>query len=330
MKSPTSPGRGFTITELLVVIAVIVVLLGLLFPALAGIRRSGLMAKSMSNMRQVGVWMGLYSTDNRDFIVPSQFNYRSNSYPGKVRSVIMQQPLIGREHAGTWADILWTVFEIGVFPDARAPRPDGIGHDYKYDSPDGVLYRHLSGTKIVNPLRSAAPNSRSTHKSPNNLPRPYGPGASEAGLAGYFAANNFFNADPDAYDRCLQDPLPANWYTNGQIKLPERSMYLVDSFAGEIIQPRPWAYQMADPDDPCGLGYDKPPGDVDFRYSDACLMLFLDAHVEPVGQFDEICDLEGPRGRGIRIRELTRRSLSPNLCQGGPPPGGGGPGHGVQ
>ncbi|MHC4274953.1 MAG: hypothetical protein ACYSUR_14965, partial [Planctomycetota bacterium] len=84
MKSPTRSGRGFSITEVLVVIGVIVVLLGLLVPALAGIRKSGLMAKSMANMRQVGTWMGLYSQDNRDFIVPSRFNYREDGYRGKV------------------------------------------------------------------------------------------------------------------------------------------------------------------------------------------------------------------------------------------------------
>ena len=53
---------------------------------------------------------------------------------------------------------------------------------------------------------------------------------------------------------------------------------------------------------------------VDFRYSGMCLMLFLDGHVEPQGEWNDICDLEGPGGRGIRIRDLTRRGLSDGLC----------------
>ncbi len=57
--------RGFTLTELMVVIGIIVVLLGLLLPALAGVFSSGRMTKSMSNMRQIGQWMRMYSSDNR-------------------------------------------------------------------------------------------------------------------------------------------------------------------------------------------------------------------------------------------------------------------------
>jgi type II secretory pathway pseudopilin PulG len=309
MKSPTRSGRGFSITEVLVVIGVIVVLLGLLVPALAGIRRSGLMAKSMANMRQVGTWMKLYSQDNRDFIVPSRFNYRNDGYPGKVRSVITTSGPSGQKHVGTWADILWTVFEIGVFPEAVGP----MGHDYRYDSPDKQLYEHGPVEVPVNPLRSAAANTRNTHHSPHNLPTPYGAGASEAGLPGYFAANNFFNADADAKHPLTGAPLDAEWYTDGQIRMPEQSMYLVDSFAGETIEAEPAPYQVAESSFG-GQGGSGPPYQVDFRYSGQCLMLFLDSHVEPQGEWDEICDLEGPGGRGIRIRALTARTLPDGVC----------------
>jgi type II secretory pathway pseudopilin PulG len=332
MKSPTPARPGFTITEILVVIGVIIVLLGLLFPALAGIRKSGLMTKSMANMRQIGTWMGLYSQDNRDFIVPSQFNYCRNypdceSYAGKVRSKIRKQPSpLGEHHQGTWADILWTVFELGVFPEAAPDWPNGVGHDYRYDSPDGLFYGQNMysaaewnfGENFDNPLRSAAANTRNTHSSRYNLPTPYGCGASEAGLPGYFAANNFFNADPDAVNPCTLQPLDHDWFTNGQIRVPERSMYLVDSFAGETIDPEPAPYLVTSPFSPPG-GSD-PPFEVDFRYADMCLMLFLDGHVEPVGMWDQICDLEAPggrttvAGRGIRIRYLTLRSLPDDVC----------------
>ncbi|MCH8314670.1 MAG: prepilin-type N-terminal cleavage/methylation domain-containing protein [Planctomycetes bacterium] len=80
--------RGFTITELLVVIGLIVLLIGILLPALAAVKSGGLMTKSMANMRQIATWMRLYSSDNREFILPSQFDYSDNSYPGKVRSII--------------------------------------------------------------------------------------------------------------------------------------------------------------------------------------------------------------------------------------------------
>ena len=96
-------------------------------------------------------------------------------------------------------------------------------------------------------------------------------------------------------------------------------MYLVDSFAGEVIEDEAEPFQMSIVDDGGGFvpgpggpgggdqGQEKPPGEVDFRYSDLCLMLFLDGHVDPQGRWDGICDLEGPDGRGIRIRNLDER-----------------------
>ncbi len=261
--------RGFSVTELLVVLALIVVLLGLLFPALAGIRSTGLMTTSMSNLRQIGVWMRMYSDDNREFIVPSRFDYNNNAYPGKVRSVVTT----GNLNEGTWSDILWTVFEGGVFPDAVQT----LGNDYRYDSPDKALYE-LLGDDIANPLRSAARNTRV----PISVP-------SEIHLPGYFAANNFFNADP-----AFAGP---RWFVTGQIKSPERSMYLVDSFDGEVIE-----------DDPAPFDNTAIPSiqEVDFRYpGDVCLMLFLDGHAQTVAKFDDLDELQGKRQ--IRIQQLDQR-----------------------
>ena len=283
--------RGFTLTELMVVIGIIAVLLGLLLPALAGVFSSGLMTKSMSNMRQIGQWMRMYSSDNREFIVPSQFNYEGNTYKGKVRSAA--SPPLGDQHKGTWSDILWTVFEGGVFPAAGAPVADGgLDYDYRFDSPDKKLY-DLVGGDLENPFRSAALNKRNMIA--GNRPTPFGSGAQEIGQPGYFAANNFFNADQDV-DR------EASFYTTGQIKAPERSMYLVDSVAGETIEDEPEPFQAGPTLGPSGSTSTL---EVDFRYSGVCLMLFLDGHVEPVGQWQDICELEGLDGRSIRIRNLT-------------------------
>ena len=312
--------RGFTITEMLIVIGLVVLLLGLLLGALAGVRKTGTMAKSMANMRQIGHWMKLYASDNREHIVPSQFNYTANSYKGKVRALTDANgdpvpPLQGELHRGTWTDILWTVNGVGVFPDAVA----SLGHDYSYDSPDQDLYELTAGG-INNPFRSAAANTQGTPGARlGALPMPYGCGATEEGLPGFFGANNFFNADPDAIDCTTGNPLNAEWFTTGQIRLPERSMYLVDSFAGEVIQDDPLPFQVVS-SGPVGPGGQVPATtEVDFRYNDSCLMLFLDGHVEPVIPWDEICDLEGPQGRGIRIRHLTSRSLPAGLCPFPPP-----------
>ncbi len=323
------PRRGFTIVELMVVAAVIIVLLGLLIPVLGAFRKSGLMTRSMGNMRQIAGWMALYAGDNRETVVPSQFNYRENSYPGKVRSVHTLG--YGEKHRGTWADIIWTVFELGVFPDAieggsggtpspggappgggPGPCPSGLCspcHDFRYDSPDRELYCRM-GRDIDNPLRSAAANTRGTlNGSAQNLATPYGCGAQEAGQPGYFAANNFFNADAEAVDCWTNQAVAADWYARGQIRAPDRSMYLVDSVAGEIIAADDPPYQYFPTGTPGGPGVDGDgpplgPVEVDFRYADACLMLYLDGHI---GTQVPWVDLAGLEESGVRIRNLTSR-----------------------
>ena len=333
MKRPTR--QAFSMTEMLVVIAVLVALMGLLFTVMAGFRKSGQMTKSMAHLKQVAGWLALYAGDNRDFVIPSQFDYSGNAYPGKVRSTITDVPFLNQLNAGTWADIIWSEYKLGVFPAALADWPDGFGQDFRHDSPDGLFYKQnvfgqqpVLSLELDNPLRSAAANTRNAY-SVHDLATPFGVGAGEKGLPGYFAANNFFNADANAADmRNPSRPLPGQnadgssppLYTHGQTRVPERSMYLVDSFAGEVIQPWPERYKAAIPagqTDPTP-GID-PENQVDFRYSGLCLMLFLDGHAETQTKWAGIEELEGyanspatydPANRRVRIRELDKRISS--------------------
>ncbi len=55
--------RGFTLVELLVVIAVIALLIGVLVPALAGARESSRRVTSSANLRQLAIFKNLYAED---------------------------------------------------------------------------------------------------------------------------------------------------------------------------------------------------------------------------------------------------------------------------
>jgi prepilin-type N-terminal cleavage/methylation domain-containing protein/prepilin-type processing-associated H-X9-DG protein len=57
--------RGFTLTELLVVIGLIAVLISLLFPVLGKVRSAAQSATCMSNLRQMGNAWSMYTSENK-------------------------------------------------------------------------------------------------------------------------------------------------------------------------------------------------------------------------------------------------------------------------
>jgi hypothetical protein len=269
------------------VIGIIAALIAVLVPALAGGLKTANMAKSQSRLKQIATWMQAYASENREYIVPSQFDYTVSAatYPVKVRS--HSAPATGTQYRGTWTDILWTYGKMKVHL-----------AEYDYDSPDKHFY-DTNADYTENPFRSSGFNARD-YQPGSGVATPFGTGAHEAGDPGYFAANNFFDARPG---------LPANpmtsqaasgpngrWYVTGQIKSPERSLYLVDSLAGETIEPDttvpgPWASPVG-----ASGGGTAPQLQIDYRYNGACLIMFLDGHSSAEAPWaDLLNDLEGSR-----------------------------------
>lgn len=302
---PTAPSRrGFTLVEMLTVIGIIALLLGILLPALSVARRNADWAASQNNMRQCFNLMQGYFTDNREHIVPSQFDYTTAPSPGKVRSTTAAEgpPRIGPVAVGTWSDILWSRNKLGP-----VPLMDGTTYTYTHDSPDRFVYDALPGFD-ANPCRSVVPLAETfLDENITNEMKPFGAGASdiEIGHPGYFAANNFFDSRAAAGGK---------WYTTGQIRRPQDSIYLVDSLAGEVIE---------DSATPWNVGI--PTTEVDFRYAgNTCLFLLLDGHVATEGKWDMLAELQGPfegqpwsgeaNGRGYRVTNLDR----PNNPDPGP------------
>ena len=111
-----------------------------------------------------------------------------------------------------------------------------------------------------------------------------------------FAANNFFNSTPAGGN---------NWYVTGQVKAPDRSLYIVDSVAGETINPDaavngPW-------DNPAVDGAATAVAtnlEADFRYNGACLMLFLDGHSSAEAPWRDLGELQA--SRKIKVQNLTQ------------------------
>ena len=68
MNNNRSNRTGFTLIELLVVIAIIAILAALLLPALAAAKERAQSTSCLNNLKQLGLAMNMYATDNQDFL----------------------------------------------------------------------------------------------------------------------------------------------------------------------------------------------------------------------------------------------------------------------
>ena len=90
----TKQNRAFTLIELLVVIAIIAILAAVLLPVLAQAKARALRAQCISNLKQWGLSLQVYSGDNNSAI-PSDGMYDNTKDPQNFGSWCGVQPAIG-------------------------------------------------------------------------------------------------------------------------------------------------------------------------------------------------------------------------------------------
>jgi prepilin-type N-terminal cleavage/methylation domain-containing protein len=323
--------RGFTIVEILVVVSIIAILAGILMVAVQGARGSANTAKVRIKLKQISEWMTIWSGDNDDRVLPSQFDFIDEVAAGTAvfarnNPGLNDYPVddddnpyddIDRgQYQGTWADILWTDHGLAeVYGTMRLMDFDQSDLDAEYgggvyptglwetDSPD-IYPTELPIFTVYedfdHPFRSTFENT-------------FGPAK---GLPGFFAANDFFDArslvDRDPFG---EEDSEVDWYyTNSMIHAPARSVYLVDSVAGETIATTPevWESNVVMSGDLQVISQTDGVGEVDFRYNGKTMMLMLDGSTNVEEQWVELgSDTNSTNqtlyGRGYRVDDLTNR-----------------------
>ena len=306
--------RGFTIVEILVVISIIALLAALMLVVINNVRGAADTAKTTVKLKQITEWMQIWSGTNDDRVLPSQFDHTDEEEAGAnvvarldehVQDDNLFDDFTRGQYQGTWADVLWvdnTMHQVFGLNDMEEDESHLL---WSTNAPDNDIYD--TKESFDHPFRSTLENSRGPYK----------------GLPGFFAANDFFDSRSDEDVDGDTPSTVDRYYTYAMIHSPARSVYLVDSVAGETIgdEPAPWLYDFDV--DPTGQVVEPDAitqGEVDYRYGGACMLLLLDGSTARRAPWPERgpTDLDDPKaidlslyGQGYRVHELTKRKSMP-------------------
>ena len=126
MEANRQPRRAFTLVELLVVIAIIALLISLLVPALANVRRQGMSVKCKSNLKQCYLGMSLYADNNKDWFAPPDLG--CPPYPPDK----------------CWPSVVFKDMKIGALPPIMlCPADDEPAAQHSYVLNDHVIKRQI-------------------------------------------------------------------------------------------------------------------------------------------------------------------------------------------
>lgn len=143
---------GFTLIELLAVIAVIAILAAILIPALGKVRKQSWNAQSVSNLRQIGVALQMYTADNNgQFPVPRANPDSPNSYHS-VFNWVGKKPIRAIAAALLTADRRPLNQYLGDYgPDSEVEVAHAPGDVFWPDNPEGgSMYDYFGSSYSFN------------------------------------------------------------------------------------------------------------------------------------------------------------------------------------
>lgn len=132
--------NAFTLIELLVVISITAVLLGVLMPALAGVRKHSKQLMCAANLKQIYTAFGSYANQNSDVIIKAgEILHTKNMQEMLALWHIALLPYVGEKFEGNILDEKFP--KVWFCPEDKDPYPQG----YKYNPHNGMTSYALNG-----------------------------------------------------------------------------------------------------------------------------------------------------------------------------------------